>query len=565
MTLPRILVVDDQYARDPAERMLFLRRTGLVAASPDEDGEGPGTDALGVAVFCSGQRRNGDGVVNDYEVVRRAVLENQETGVKPLALVLLDVRFDSGPLLNDGTPAGSSADDGFGGIVHQRLGSEFPDLPVVMLSSLRQEEIEDQAVPYLSKIGLDSAVLRTTLLRHARLDADQSNQLLGLPPDVVAGSQGMRDVFLQALEHTDSGANILVLGETGTGKEVVARYIHDASPRRTGPFVAVNLAALPAELVESELFGHERGAFTGAAARRRGRFELAQGGTLFLDEIGDMPAGAQAKVLRALQQRTVERLGGGDPIPVDIRLISATSRDLPGEVGAGRFRDDLYYRVNTVPIRIPPLRERRDDVIPLAEAFLQRFMGRHGKVGITFSDGARERLLDHPFRGNVRELENLVERLTATTGNNRIIAGEEVSAALKAGGVRGAPADGPSEEEATARKQAALGTLPAIMEAIRVDPLDPDLPGAKARLEAAFQQLLKRIAGAALERCRDPVSGELNRQRAMQLLAGDPDLKGKGPARLVNQILGRRQNASSNAEDLEELVKLWRHGEDSRS
>jgi DNA-binding NtrC family response regulator len=209
----------------------------------------------------------------------------------------------------------------------------------------------------------------------------------------------------------ETDATVLVRGESGTGKELVARELHErSSHRRRGSFVAVNCAALPSELIESELFGHEKGAFTGAAARRRGKFEQADGGTLFLDEIGDMSANVQAKLLRALEERRVERLGGNESIPVDVRIVSATHRPLEQEIERGGFRADLFYRLQVVTIEIPPLRERREDIPQLAQVFARQAAERYGLPTRVISPPALRKLVEYGWPGNVRELRNAVER-----------------------------------------------------------------------------------------------------------------------------------------------------------
>jgi transcriptional regulator with GAF, ATPase, and Fis domain len=207
---------------------------------------------------------------------------------------------------------------------------------------------------------------------------------------------------------TDS--TVLILGESGTGKDLMAQEIHARSPRSAKPFVAVNCAALPETLIESELFGYERGAFTGAAQQKKGKFELASGGTLFLDEIGELPLAIQAKLLRVLEEKRFERVGGTQSIDVDVRIIVATNRDLQKQVQEKLFRDDLYFRISTVPITIPPLRERGNDVLLLASHFLEKFSREFSKPGLELSEEARERLLDYRWPGNVRELQNTMER-----------------------------------------------------------------------------------------------------------------------------------------------------------
>ena len=225
--------------------------------------------------------------------------------------------------------------------------------------------------------------------------------------ELVSGSEAMRQVFKRIGLAADSDATVLVLGETGTGKELVARALHRNSVRAERPFVAVNCAAIPADLMESELFGHVKGAFTGAASDRAGRFREAQGGTLFLDEVGDMPLPTQAKILRALQEREITPVGASRALPVNVRIIAATHRDLPAAVKEGRFREDLWYRLQVVPVHLPPLRERLGDVLLLAEHFLRQGGGASPKrLG---ADAARL-LLAHDWPGNVRELRNAMER-----------------------------------------------------------------------------------------------------------------------------------------------------------
>ena len=232
--------------------------------------------------------------------------------------------------------------------------------------------------------------------------------------------QSVRHLITQV---ATKGANVLVLGESGTGKEVIARSIHDASSRSDGPFVPVNCGAIPAELLESELFGHEKGAFTGAFSARKGRFELASGGTLFLDEIGDMPQPMQVKLLRVLQERVFERVGGSKTIKADVRIIAATHRNLEKMILDGEFREDLYYRLNVFPIESPALRERPDDIPLLIQELLRRHEAEHDAT-ILFTQRAMESLMQHSWPGNVRELSNLIERLLIMTAGNIVDIGE---------------------------------------------------------------------------------------------------------------------------------------------
>jgi two-component system response regulator HydG len=256
---------------------------------------------------------------------------------------------------------------------------------------------------------------------------------------LVGRSPVLQRVFDQIRAVAETEAAVLLIGESGTGKELVARAIHHNSARGDGPFVAVNCAAIPENLLESELFGHERGAFTGADRKRRGLFAEASGGTLFLDEVGDLPLALQAKLLRVLQERTVRPVGGSQDVPLDLRLLTATHRDLLAMVAEGRFREDLYYRLAVIPLRLPSLRERPEDIMLLATHFLERAVGSLGKDLKGFDDEATAWLLRHRWPGNVRELENVVERAATLARGPRITLADlhtEFAAPASGGGSR---------------------------------------------------------------------------------------------------------------------------------
>jgi sigma-54 specific flagellar transcriptional regulator A len=239
---------------------------------------------------------------------------------------------------------------------------------------------------------------------------------------LIGDSAAMESIRSLTERVAPTSATVLITGESGTGKEVVAQRIHELSGR-DGPFIAVNCGAIPDNLLESELFGHERGAFTGAASARKGRFELAQGGTLFLDEIGDMPAAMQVKLLRVLQERSLERVGGTRSIPIDIRVIAATHRDLQVQIDEGEFREDLFYRLSVFPIEIPPLRERPDDVEPLVNEMMSRVWHSHG-TWLRLDEEVLEQLRAYEWPGNVRELSNVIERLAVTSPCGKVTAGD---------------------------------------------------------------------------------------------------------------------------------------------
>jgi DNA-binding NtrC family response regulator len=297
-----------------------------------------------------------------------------------------------------------------------------PETVVVMITAHGSEKIAVEAMKngaedYVPKpfdndeirLVVQRALERTRLQRENRLLLEQMQRQYGFE-SLIGSGPAMQRVFATLQKVAETDLTVLVRGESGTGKELVAQALHNRSPRRQRPFVAVNCAAISRELVESELFGHEKGAFTGADARRQGRFELADGGTIFLDEIGDMAPETQAKVLRVLQERSFERVGGGKPIGVDVRVVAATHRNLEEEVRRQQFREDLYYRLNVVTLELPPLRERPEDVPALAQRFLERVIERLGLEKRQIGEAALARLVRHRWPGNVRELSNVIEQ-----------------------------------------------------------------------------------------------------------------------------------------------------------
>jgi len=242
----------------------------------------------------------------------------------------------------------------------------------------------------------------------AAIQLDEASN--GPSSDIIGTSEPLRTVLWYINRVAPTESTVLITGETGTGKELVARAIHKASARSSHPFVSVNCAAIPQSLISSELFGYERGAFTGALQRRRGRFEIAAGGTLFLDEVGELPLETQVALLRVLQEREFERVGGATPVRANVRVVAATNCDLEAAIGAGRFRSDLYFRLNVFPIALPPLRERKGDILPLTEFFVERYARREGKTTRRISKRAVAALEAYSWPGNVRELQNVIER-----------------------------------------------------------------------------------------------------------------------------------------------------------
>ncbi len=314
-----------------------------------------------------------------------------------------------------------------------RLRERQSDAQVVLISGHGNIESAVRAIKlgafdFVEKpLSLDKTVLVVrNALRQRRLEAE--NRALRARVDrhqvMVGESYAMRQLREQVAMAAPTNGRVLVYGENGTGKELVARTVHGLSRRRGGPFVEVNCAAIPEELIESELFGHVRGAFTGAVADRRGKFEAADGGTIFLDEIGDMSLKTQAKVLRVLQEQTMEAVGGTARIKVDARVVAATNKDLPAEIRAGRFREDLYFRLNVIPIFVPPLRERQEDIPRLADHFMAELAREYGRRIKRFDADALAVLRRYAWPGNVRELRNVIERLMIMVPGDTIAASD---------------------------------------------------------------------------------------------------------------------------------------------
>ncbi|NQX93741.1 MAG: sigma-54-dependent Fis family transcriptional regulator [Erythrobacter sp.] len=357
----------------------------------------------------------------------------------PFDVMLTDVILDDG--------------DGLASLTNVRR--EAPVMPIIVLSAQNTLDTavrasDSEAFEYFPKpFDLDDLVQAVCQAVGSKGQTEESGAeapVEGLP--LVGRSPAMQSVYRMITRVLRNDLTVLVTGESGTGKELVAEAIHQLGSRRTGPFVAVNTAAIPANLIESELFGHERGAFTGAVAQTIGKFEQANGGTLFLDEIGDMPAEAQTRLLRALQSGRIRRVGGRQEIEVNVRIIAATNRDLQPLISSGTFREDLFYRLNVVPIALPPLRDRPEDIEVLASHFLAQAV-EEGLPRRSLSVDAIEALEGHSWRGNVRELRNVIYRL-AVMARDDVIDGTQLTDTLvaEADGVSGLPHAGPPGFEA---------------------------------------------------------------------------------------------------------------------
>jgi len=322
--------------------------------------------------------------------------------------------------------------DGNGIELCHRIVENRPDIPVIVITAFGNLEtaiaaIRAGAYDFVTKpidleilgFALDRANRHRMLQEKVRIlseEIDRSRRF----DELLGRSIPMQRLFDQMSRLADSEASVLILGESGTGKEIVARALHKKSRRRDRPFVAINCSALPETLLESELFGHAKGAFTDARSARAGLFLQADGGTLLLDEIGDFPLALQPKLLRVLEQRTVRPIGGSEEVPFDVRLISSTNRDLESAVTEGKFREDLFFRINVIPLEVPPLRARGTDVLLLAQHFLEHFASRSGRKVAGISEAVGEKILGYPWPGNVRELRNAIERAVALTSYEKI-------------------------------------------------------------------------------------------------------------------------------------------------
>ncbi|XXF80259.1 sigma-54 dependent transcriptional regulator [Myxococcaceae bacterium GXIMD 01537] len=351
----------------------------------------------------------------------------------------------------------------------ERLHALKPELPVIMMSGHGTIDTAVKATQLGARDFLEKPLARDRLLvalRNALQHQAVMEELEELRAqlgryDMVGGGPAMQRIFSLIQRTAPSEGRVLVTGENGTGKELIARALHQHSRRKGGPFVKLNCAAVPHELIESELFGHEKGAFTGAVSVRRGKFELAHEGTLFLDEIGDMPAAMQAKLLRVLQEGEFERVGGAETHKVDVRVVAATNKDLQKEIGAGRFREDLYYRINVVQIHSPPLRERREDLPALIDAFLREACAKNGRKPLTLSYEALAVMSAYDYPGNVRELRNLVERLAILCEGPVITGGDAQELLPRGRGLPAPAADAPAPASVPVLPLASMPPLPS--------------------------------------------------------------------------------------------------------
>ncbi len=466
--MARILVVDDEQSM----RVMLEARLGKAGHAVEVASSVAGVEkALSASEF--------DAVITDLRMRSAAsgldVLRTVK-GAQPEAEVILMTAFGSDDVRREALELGAY------GYVEKSptLGAE---LIALVKAALHKRQLASRG----RLLAQDNEILREQLAARGRFES------------MVARSAAMHQVFQIVEKVAAVRTTVLITGESGVGKELIARAVHARSPRAQAPFVPVNCGAIPEGLIESELFGHAKGAFTGAQGAKQGLFQAAQDGTLFLDEIGELPLNLQVKLLRAIQERHIRPVGANEDVEVDVRLVAATNRDLAEEVRSGRFREDLYYRLNVVQVRVPPLRERREDVLLLADHFLRRFGAEIGRSGLRLSAEAKRRLDEYPFPGNVRELENLIERAVALSSGGEVTV-DALPAPLRATPA-GLSTEGPLpagfslEAHLTGIERQLIDRALAETNGVKKD--------AAARLGLSFRQLRHRIQKLAGETAAD--------------------------------------------------------------
>ena len=517
----RILVIDDELGRLPHKRNEFLDRWDLSPAS--------GFSRVVECTFITSQHHRSHDIENDASLAVAHVANNPESW----ALVLLDMQFDDGPLLQ-GEP--TRGNPNFGLRIQEMLEQAFPTLPIVQFTAQAQKDLERQDGLYLSKIDGCLDDLRLLLVERGRCSLEEKKLLLGVPVDTVVGSEVMVKLYARVYRMARTDTPLLIRGETGTGKEHLAKYFHVVSLHRSGPWVTRQVSVSPPNLYESELFGHEKGAFTGADSSHVGEFERADAGTIFLDEIGALPAELQAKLLRVIGERTFRRVGGKSELKVKCGIVAATQDDLE----ANAFRKDLLARFRTVVV--PPLHERPQELLTLAQHFLAESQRKAGKRGMSFSAATRETLTSHHFVDNARGLFKAVENAVEQLSSNSVVQPLHLDLASPA---RNAPADSSDRTDPGVRSaMSPMGELTGLMSALHGAEISVSvdtLRGALNELDVVTSRIRQELAYAALQCCRHPVTRKIKVQPAMQLLTSNPELSPTNAKRKLNELLGRKQ------------------------
>ena len=436
-TLPRILIIDDIFGSSLMDRKNLCRNFALIDVTGDDDKPAPIQEPVAEAVFCSGQTRKRKFVANDVSIAIEAVKRGWGEGIDGRwALILLDLRFVSGQIGDDGEPEGQPGDDSFGLVMLNALRQNYPDIPVVIISSRERTDVIEEcrrrgASDFIQRheYGTDAMppkdILKAKILEHGLIEDNR-----GLADEryrITGKSTAILKVLRSARRAATGKGNILLLGETGTGKELLARYIHDMSPKADGPYEVFHPFGTAETLQEDELFGHVKGAFTGAITDKAGLFETADGGTLFIDEIGDIPESLQLKLLRPLESRVVKRQGGNKEIPVDVQAVFATNKNLDEYAATGKFKSDLLNRINAYTITTPPLREHREDIPLIAEKLLESICKENSaRWPRRILPETMELLKNHDWPDNVRGLRNVLERAIKDNIDSELVVSSDI-------------------------------------------------------------------------------------------------------------------------------------------
>ncbi len=546
--IPRILIIDDIFGSSLMDRRNLCRNFGLVDVTGDDEKPASIQEPVAKAVFCPGQVRQGNTVKNDVNVAIEAVKKGWNGDKEKLwSLILLDLRFVSGKIV-DKEIEGHDGDDVFGLQILDVIHRQFPDIPVVILSSKERAEVIEQcrtrgAPDFIQRHEHGTAtlspkeILRAKMLEHGLIEdsrdlTDEKNKIIGKSVEILK--------TLRAARRSATGkGNILILGETGTGKELLARYIHDVSPKSEGPYKFYHPYGTAETLQEDELFGHVKGAFTGANSDREGLFEMANEGTLFIDEIGDIPEKLQLKLLRPLENKAVTRQGGNEEIPIDVQIVLATNKNLEEYAKTGKFKFDLLNRINAYTITIPPLRERKEDIPLISERLLEVLCKENNaRWPREILPETMTLLKNHGWRDNVRGLRNALERAIKDNRDSELIVPSDIRFDTDTVITEG------KEDFIKTEARSAVNTIEELVEMLssfefpedysKISGKLPELQGAVAKmmanyLQSALEVTKKMKPGGSSE-------GEINLTGAASCMMGE-QLKTPKAADLIKRLL----------------------------
>lgn len=559
MSLPRILIIDDIFGSSIRDRKNLCKIFGLLDLTGDDPNSVAIANPVAEAVFESGQQRTDNSVVNSPIKALEAVEKGWgESKTDIWALILLDLRFESGTIDEDGEPEGNTSDELFGLTLLDIIHSKYPDQPVIILSSKVREEVIENcrrrgAADFIQRHGDDAGTLSprdllyTKILEHGLIE---DTRILSDEKLRIVGASVSLCKTLRAARRAATGkGNILLLGETGTGKELLARYIHDMSPKAKGPYQVFNPGRVAETLQEDELFGHVKGAFTGANSDQQGVFELANGGTLFIDEIGEVQENLQNKLLRPLESWSVRRQGGKIDIPINLQVILATNKNLDLYVQEKKFKSDLLNRIKSYPIIIPPLRERKEDIPRITYQLLQILCSElNARWPRTILDESMELLVGHAWKDNVRDLRNVLQRVVYNHKDSELVVPQDIQ-------FDSIDFEEPPEQKYT-NTRPPVDPLQALLENI----INFEFPqeygmihGKLPEMQQAIAILMAKYFQAAIEvtKKRKPGSSavqELNLTGAVSCMVGT-QLKTPKAADFVKKLLQQDESLLSNIEE----------------